>query len=246
MMIINEFMFSSVLKHLKSLVDDNFDDPLSVASTAAVNWTLWLTRNFHITGYLGYLPDWVLKRFPYSFESLREGGQMIIELTVHEHDLADVKNPDCMTQRLIRAHLDCKSYAGAPMSIELVASEAEITMWGGIVDLGNIMPLGSFHTASDDDLQYRLYCELKSVWPDIDAAPSDYMTLRKLPLLHAVLMESQRLTYGVVIGPPRMVGPSGAVVDGYTIPSKTVVACSTYYVHMNEAKFPNPDKFDPQ
>lgn len=33
-------------------------------------------------------------------------------------------------------------------------------------------------------------------------------------------METQRLTYGVATGPPRLVGPGGAVVDGYAIPPK--------------------------
>lgn len=76
MKIINDFLFSSIPPHLKSLANDKFDDPLSVSSTAAVNWTLWLLRNFPSTGYMFHLPDWILKRFPYSFESRREVGQV--------------------------------------------------------------------------------------------------------------------------------------------------------------------------
>lgn len=107
----------------------------------------------------------------------------MLELTVHERTSTETKNPNSMAQKLMRAHLDCKSYMGAPMPDEVVASEAEVTMWGGVIDLGNLMPFGTFMIAADDGLQYRLYQELQSVWPDVHAPPPDYLTLRKLPLL---------------------------------------------------------------
>jgi len=59
--IINDFVFSSLPSQFKSIADENFDDPLTVATSYSVNWTVWFFRNFpKLQGLLFKFPRWSL------------------------------------------------------------------------------------------------------------------------------------------------------------------------------------------
>lgn len=108
-------------------------------------------------------------------------------LIQHENDQSTHKSVDCMMQRLMNAHLHNKSESSAPLSDAVLQSEAEVTMWGGILDLSNILPFGTFMVSKDSQLQQRLYEEVKSAWPDLRNPIPSYDTLRQLPLLVSIL-----------------------------------------------------------
>ena len=105
------------------------------------------------------------------------------ELVRHEQGQSPSKNVDCMMKRLMTAHLQSKSESSIPLSDAVLQSEAEVTMWGGIIDLSNIAPFGTFMVSRDSQLQQRLYEELKSAWPDLHTPVPSYDVLRHLPLL---------------------------------------------------------------
>jgi hypothetical protein len=101
----------------------------------------------------------------------------------HEKDPSTPKNKDSMAQRLLNAHLDSKSGHAVPHSDGVVISEAEVTMWGGIIDLSNILPYGTFEVSQSATLQEKLYEELRGVWPDASSPVPSYEVLRHLPYL---------------------------------------------------------------
>ena len=113
--------------------------------------------------------------------------QIIEDLVRYEKDQNTPKNMDSMLQRLINAHLESKLEGATPFSDVVLASEAVVTMWGGIIDLSNIVPFGTFMISQDLQLQQRLYEELKSTWADLNTPVPSYEVLRHLPLLVSAL-----------------------------------------------------------
>ncbi|RYP90229.1 hypothetical protein DL770_003650 [Monosporascus sp. CRB-9-2] len=245
--IVNDFIFSSVPDKLRSLANENFDDPICVATFDAINWTEWLATNFPTLNALAHLlPRSLVTLATSNYESVYQLNGFVEDLVRHEKDPNTPTNINCMLQRLMNGHLDSKSESSTPLSDEILATEAEVTMFGGVIDLANIAPFGTFMVSQDSQFQQRLYEELKSAWPDRNRPVPSYEVLRHLPLLDGVIKESMRLTHGALTGPPRRVGPGGTQIGGQYIPANTVVAAPSYFVHMDPVAYPHPEKFDPE
>lgn len=60
-----------------------------------------------------------------------------------------------------------------------------------------------------------------------------------------VIMESIRLTHGVIAGPPRTAPPHGAMLVGYRVPAGTSVTTSSIYPHLNATVYHDPEMFLP-
>lgn len=91
---------------------------------------------------------------------------------------------------------------------------------------------GSLH------VQRRLQAELCAN-PD---APFD-----KLPYLDAVVSEGLRCFPAIPMSLPRYVPPGGRTIDGYYLPSGTIVSVQAYSAHrIDETVFPRPDAFEPE
>ncbi|PGG96980.1 hypothetical protein AJ79_09387 [Helicocarpus griseus UAMH5409] len=121
-------------------------------------------------------------------------------------------------------------------AIGLVAAASDTT--------GNAMTIATYNTVINPEIYKRVNAELKEAFPDANAK-LDLTTLEKLPYLNAVIKEGLRLSYGVVGRLPRIVPPSGAGFNGYTIPGGATVGMSSWMMHRNKDIFPEPDKFDP-
>ncbi|KAF5966845.1 putative benzoate 4-monooxygenase cytochrome P450 [Fusarium bulbicola] len=69
----------------------------------------------------------------------------------------------------------------------------------------------------------------------------------ELPMLDAVLNEGLRCFPAIPMSLPRYVPHGGRVIDGFSLPQKTVVSCQAFSVHrINGHVFPEPDKFYPE
>ena len=133
--------------------------------------------------------------------------------------------------------------------VDQLTSECMGTMFGGVINLANMLPYGTFCVCENEILQEQLYKELGSVWENSNDAIPNYAVLSSLPLLVRALIwhrppmafqftillhclawlirkqsgtvkESLRLMHGIITGPPRVTPLSGAQVDGYNIPPK--------------------------
>ncbi len=68
-----------------------------------------------------------------------------------------------------------------------------------------------------------------------------------LPYLDAVIKEGLRCFPPIPMSQPRYVPKGGRKIDGYFIPSKTIVSCQAWSVHqLNEEVFNDSEKFDPE
>ncbi|KAJ5673623.1 cytochrome p450 domain-containing protein [Penicillium longicatenatum] len=245
--IVNEFVFSSVPDRFQSLADETFEDPLAVTTASIVNWVDWFRRNFpNFSNFVMMAPPKIVSYMTSAFEPGAELDNIVHALVEHELDPSTPKSKNSMVQRLVNAHTENTYRDGHPHPRATLRAEAAVTMMGGFIDLSNILPYATFQVANNLALQEKLYEELKNVWPDSRTLAPDYEVLRHLPYLSAILKESMRLTHGVVSGPAREVGPTGAHVDGYYVPPKAAVTTSSYYVHMDPTIFPDPEKFMPE
>jgi cytochrome P450 len=72
-------------------------------------------------------------------------------------------------------------------------------------------------------------------------------SLEELVYLDAVVKEGLRLFPPIPMSQPRYVPADGRTIDGYFVPTGTIVSCQAYSVHrLNEDVYPEGDKFIPE
>lgn len=72
---------------------------------------------------------------------------------------------------------------GKPLPESALLDEAVEVMHGGVLDISNILPYGTFHLARDPKAQQKLHEELKGVWENPADPIPHYESLRHLPYL---------------------------------------------------------------
>ncbi|KAF8164895.1 cytochrome P450 [Crassisporium funariophilum] len=132
-----------------------------------------------------------------------------------------------------------------PMSRTWLLHEGLNLRFAGSETTGNACTIAAFHVLRDQNMKATLMKELDTAWPDIEA-PIGYEGLERLPYLTAVIKEALRLSSGVVTPMPRVVGPSGGVIAGISVPAGTVVAMGNTIMHRNPDIFPDPYRFAPE
>jgi cytochrome P450 len=104
------------------------------------------------------------------------------------------------------------------------------------------------HIAKTPACQQRLHAELDAARSggNLDNTPN-YDQTASLPYLQACLKESMRLTSVIGVSLPRVVPPSGAVIDNHTIPAGTVVGMNPWIIHRSKAIYgKDADDFRPE
>ncbi|KAH7091937.1 cytochrome P450 monooxygenase-like protein [Paraphoma chrysanthemicola] len=143
--------------------------------------------------------------------------------------------------------MDADAYRNKTVpSADSLYEEAQALMFGGADTVGSTLMVGTHYLLQLPEKLQKLKDELKAAWPSLDANEPKLRDLEKLPYLNAVLKEALRMNSGVVSGLLRVVPPSGAVIDGVTVPPGTNVSCGSTFVHYNAEIFPEPDKFIPE
>ncbi|KAH6890356.1 cytochrome P450 [Thelonectria olida] len=75
---------------------------------------------------------------------------------------------------------------------------------------------------------------------------NSHVPFDQLPFLDAVLSEGLRCFPAIPMSLPRYIPQGGRVLDGFSLPEKTVVSCQSFSVHrINDDIFPDPDTFYP-
>ncbi|GAB1191083.1 hypothetical protein APSETT444_000252 [Aspergillus pseudonomiae] len=221
--IVNDFIFGDLPHKFRQLKNETFLEPLAVGTYDAMNWWIWLSRNYPtLLSLIQKMPSSWLQSMTQAFEA----PKIVVELVTSMVDDALTVRPKdwherffyCIVHGLEGQNRNGSESANVPSSV--LVEEVMGTMLGGVIDIANILPYGAFQLSQSPQLQDRLYEELRGAWTNITDPIPDYETLCTLPLLNGLVKESVRLTHGVISGPPRAVGPLGAVIDGYSVPPK--------------------------
>ncbi|PWW73869.1 cytochrome P450 [Tuber magnatum] len=128
--------------------------------------------------------------------------------------------------------------------IEL-ANEAMTIIAAGMHTVRWSICVGMLAVAADPLIRTKLYEELKTANPDINAEFS-YLQCEKLPYLRGVILEALRLSYGIMGPLPRRVPKEGAVIGGYHLPGNSTIEMDNYSLHHDEEIFPDSHHFWPE
>ncbi|KAK5688024.1 hypothetical protein LTS10_000002 [Elasticomyces elasticus] len=96
--------------------------------------------------------------------------------------------------------------------------------------------------AQHQEWQSRLRAELRAHAP----APSTFQQVQNLPILDAVINEALRLHPAAPASLPRETPMGGQVLNGYSIPEKTIVSMQCYTTHRDPHAYPEPESFRPE
>lgn len=103
-------------------------------------------------------------------------------------------------------------------SADSLYQEAQALVFAGSETVGATLMVGTFHLLQHPDKLQKFKAELLTAWPSLEGAEPKLRDLEKLPYLNAVIKESLRLSSGVVSGLLRVVPPTGATIDGLSVP----------------------------
>ncbi|KAH7258133.1 cytochrome P450 [Fusarium solani] len=121
-----------------------------------------------------------------------------------------------------------------------MAAECLDHMAAGIDTTGDVLCFLMWELSQPRSIKYQRL--LREEFRNNPNAPFDELTL-----LDAVLNEGLRCFPAIPMSLPRYVPQGGRVIDGFSLPEKTVVSCQSFSVHrINDDVFPDPDKFYPE
>ena len=122
-------------------------------------------------------------------------------------------------------------------------------LFAGFETTGFAMTLGLYYILRTPSVLERLSAELERAWPDADlsnpTAPRPSWTqLEAQPYLHAVVLESLRLSCGTLSRLSR-ISPTPITYNDHVIPAGYPISMSSHSIHHNPMLFPDPHVFSP-
>ncbi|PYI26859.1 cytochrome P450 [Aspergillus indologenus CBS 114.80] len=136
------------------------------------------------------------------------------------------------------------SIPAAERTLARVQDEAMIVLLAGTETTANAISMALYRLYTNPTILQRVRDELQSIVPDPFQIPP-WSTLERLPYLSATIKESLRLSYGSIARMARVAPDETLTYKNYRIPPKTPMSTSTYFVHMDPAIFPDPERFEP-
>ncbi|CAK3804113.1 cytochrome P450 [Lecanosticta acicola] len=150
---------------------------------------------------------------------------------------------------------DSESLPEEEKTRERLQDEATLMVMAGTESLAKSLQYGTFYLHYYPETLGRLRTELAAARGKTSDGRLSLSELLRLPYLNAVILETNRLTFGVT---NRMIrysptetltytasyGPNKG--QTYVLPPGTKMSCLTWCTHMNEELFPDPLTFDPE
>ena len=124
-------------------------------------------------------------------------------------------------------------------------------LFAGFETTGFAMTLGLYYILRTPAVLERLRAELEATWPDPDWSSNaatgprpSWTQLESQPYLHAVVLESLRLSCGTLSRLAR-VSPVPVTYGDHVIPAGYPISMSSPLIHHNQTLFPDPHAFNP-
>ncbi|KAF8463077.1 cytochrome P450 [Kalaharituber pfeilii] len=220
----------------------------SMARAAEAFW--FFQRFWRLQLLLVNLPDWFVDSF--NLEAFLGMRDIMSECMSHIRDIqnkTETERKTLFTQLLSRPesqsspHSKEKQYT-APTTEQLL-EEAITVMSAGVEEASNAMMYGLHKVCKNKKIYNNTKRELRRIWPNKDENFS-ILCLEKSPYFMGVIKEILRMSIPVPGKLPRIVPSGGIVVDGWHIPSGSVISMSAIMQNFHPAIFENPDEFIPE
>lgn len=130
-----------------------------------------------------------------------------------------------------------------------ITSQCLIFFLAGYETVSTLMNFASYELAIDNEIQDRLYQEIKEAKDKLGGRPVSYDVVMNLAYLDAFICECLRKHPGQP-GFDRVCNEDTVIGDGkgntFKIPKGMVIFINMFGMHYNPKYFPNPNKFDPE
>ncbi|RMZ73054.1 glycosyl hydrolase family 3 N terminal domain-containing [Pyrenophora seminiperda CCB06] len=228
-----------------ALLNDIIDPTRRRLSWFAVHlpsFTAWLYTR---TGVMGHIVQPIL---PMAKPATYTGIRMHALRAMRAYRYADQVSR-AKAQKSVIAEL-CKAThkQDIPMDDLDIASECADHLLAGIDTTSDTLMflIWSLSLPHNAHVQQRLIDECQSIpEQDLSGTLVDLKTADRMPYLNAVIKETLRLYAPLPASEPRS-SPVDTVIDGYSIPRRTVCSMAPYSLHRNENVFPEPLKWKPE
>ncbi|KAJ5312793.1 hypothetical protein N7508_003623 [Penicillium antarcticum] len=129
--------------------------------------------------------------------------------------------------------------------LDRLEDESALLLGAGTETTARAIAVSMFYLSRDKDILAKLRVELKSVLAT-PLSRASWTDLEGLPYLTGVVNEGLRLSHGMTARLARVSPTEPMLYKDWAIPAGTPVSQSNYFVHMDSALFPEPEKFDPE
>ncbi|PYH87680.1 benzoate 4-monooxygenase cytochrome P450 [Aspergillus ellipticus CBS 707.79] len=206
----------------------------------------------HVNRYFPFVPETTRMVPPWMLSLLFPAKSAVIEFqkSFLQHISASVQDGggekgSGTTNRTIFKRLSDPSLPAEERTLRRIQDEVLTLLGAGTETTASALAMMVYYLAQDRSTVDKLRAELKPLLPTPTSTAS-WAELEKLPYLTAVVSESLRLSYGLIMRLPRVAPTETLQYQGYVLPPGTPLSTSTWFVHRNPTIFPDPDRFDPE
>nr|L0N063.1 RecName: Full=Fusicoccadiene C-8 hydroxylase; AltName: Full=Cytochrome P450 monooxygenase PaP450-2; AltName: Full=Fusicoccin A biosynthetic gene clusters protein 5 [Diaporthe amygdali]BAM71030.1 fusicoccadiene C-8 hydroxylase [Diaporthe amygdali] len=163
-----------------------------------------------------------------------------------ERGLIFVNEEDKMKCETLFDHIVNSDLPEAELSVERLASEAQVVMGAGTVTTARTMDFLAVRILLNDSVCQRLRDELREPMKDFPERIPSYAELEKLPWLQACIKEALRLSPGLTHRLPRVSPHEELIYKDWVIPRNTPVGMSALFMHMDPLVYKDPTEYRPE
>ena len=203
-------------------------------------WSKWITSRTGFTEKVVNALGLVPMKKPYTYSGIRKHALD----SFYSFKAADADTRMKLSETTLIGRLFRVRNASGLSDMDIASECADVLLAGIDTTSDSLMFLiWALSLPQNRQYQQKLQEELSHISVNADDV-AEPKTLSHLPYLNAVLKESIRLYSPLPAFEPRTC-PVDTVIDGYAIPADTVVGCSPYCLHREEAVFPDAQAFRP-
>ncbi|CZR56606.1 related to cytochrome P450 CYP3/CYP5/CYP6/CYP9 subfamilies [Phialocephala subalpina] len=130
-------------------------------------------------------------------------------------------------------------------TLDRLADEGQVIVGAGTETTAQVLTKVTFYLLREERMLEKLRAELATVMPT-PTSSVPWNKLEQLPYLSAVISEGLRISIGVTTRLPRVATDETLVYKDWSIPFRTPVSETSYFILTNPKLFPDPFAFRPE
>ncbi|KAF2120489.1 cytochrome P450 [Lophiotrema nucula] len=165
-------------------------------------------------------------------KNIRENVDQVLADTENEHK-GDLKS----VFYELKANQELTKFERAPSRLE---DEGSLLIMAGTESTAKSMQIAQYHLLANPSVMARLRDELSK-----EGNPTELKVLEQLPYLSAIILEANRLSFGLTGRNTRVAPDEVLRYKQYVLPPGIGISMTTLCIHTTEDIFPDPWTFNP-